>query len=471
MAVNVMKHCVKCTRVWNQLARCQPVLSRCYQTNNNGEQVADIVISGGGMVGAAMACSLGHESVLQNKKIILLEAAPQKQFKLTEKLSNRTCTLSPASIQLFERCGVWPVIESMRCQQVLRMQVWESCSNSLISFNQDEMSDELAYVAENDVILESINRRLNEIKDRIEVMYSTKAENIQIPGGLDEPDSNAWVNILLNNGQTLKTKLLVGSDGMNSTVRKAANLHTVSFDYNQKAIVAVLNISETDNNVAWQRFLPTGPIAMLPMSDTAMSLIWTTSPEHADHLRSLSSESLVDAVNDAFWHDRDINQVADNFTNNFQKLLNNILPGESSLRQLPPTITGLQEGSVASFPLGLTHASNYVRHRVALIGDAAHRMHPLAGQGVNLGFGDVAKLTEIITKAASDGSDLGTLSYLKEYETSRQRKVLPVMATIDGLQRLYHTDFTPVVLLRSLGLQATNALGPLKNKIIEKASD
>ncbi|XP_060572224.1 ubiquinone biosynthesis monooxygenase COQ6, mitochondrial-like [Ruditapes philippinarum] len=462
--------CCHCLATAKQLRLFRPMVSRHYQTNYGDEQTADIVISGGGMVGASMACALGHESILQNKRIVLLEAAPKKTLILSESYGNRTCTLSPATVQLFEKCDVWSEVEDMRCQKVLRMQVWESCSNSLITFNQENMADELAYVAENDVIQEALTRRLDTLQGRVEVMYKTRVDDIKIPGVSKDMDSNAWVKLVLNNGQTLKTKLLIGSDGMNSSVRKAAQFHTVNFSYNQKAVVAVLNILGTDNNVAWQRFLPTGPIAMLPLSDTVMSLIWTTSPDHAEHLSSLSDESFIDAVNDAYWHDRDINEVANKVSSTFQSLVQTLSPGGTSCRQLPPTVTGVQKGSRASFPLGLTHSSNYVRHRVALVGDAAHRLHPLAGQGVNLGFGDVSKLSEVISRAASDGSDLGTLSYLKEYETDRQRKVLPVIGTIDGLHRLYNTDFTPIVLLRTLGLQAVNALTPLKDKIIEQAS-
>ncbi|XP_052770148.1 ubiquinone biosynthesis monooxygenase COQ6, mitochondrial-like [Mya arenaria] len=469
--MKIMQNCHLCLATVRQISRLQPtIFTRYLSTANPDIQHADVVISGGGMVGAAMACALGHESLLQNKKIVLLEAAPKKKFTLTENYGNRTCTLSPGSIALFEKCGVWSEIENMRCQRVLRMQVWESCSNSLITFNQEDMSDELAYIAENDIILEAITRRLDTVQDHIDVMYGTRAEEISIPGVDTELESNAWVEVKLNNGTTLKTKLLIGSDGMNSAVRKAANVHTVSFNYDQKAVVAVLKLDETDNNVAWQRFLPTGPIAMLPMSDTAISLIWTTSPEHAKELLALSDESFVDAVNDAFFHDRDQNDTAGRVSDVFQNILRNVVPGGTSVRQLPPVITGVQPGSRGGFPLGLTHASNYVRHRVALIGDAAHRFHPLAGQGVNLGFGDVTKLSEVITRAASEGSDLGSLTYLKEYETSRQRKVIPVMATVDGLQRLYSTDMTPVVMLRSLGLQATNAIKPLKDLIMKRAS-
>ncbi|KAH3852894.1 ubiquinone biosynthesis monooxygenase COQ6, mitochondrial-like [Dreissena polymorpha] len=468
MATQILQKCSLCFATARQLGTLHAYASRRYTSHD--VQTADIVISGGGMVGAGMACALGHESLLQNRRIVLLEAAPKKGFSLTEKYGNRTCTLSPASVSLFEKCGVWSKVENMRCQKVLRMQVWESCSNALISFNPTDEADEIAYVAENDVIQEALTQRLEEMKDRIEVMYNTSADSVAVPGVDKELASNAWVEIKLNNGQVLKTKLLIGSDGMNSLVRKTCQFHTLSLSYNQRGVVAVVKIDETNNNVAWQRFLPTGPIALLPMSSTAMSLIWTTSPEHANQLMSLDEESFIDAVNDAYIHDRDMNSTAGQVSDMFQKVLQNIMPGGVAMHQLPPIITGVQSGSRGAFPLGLTHASNYVRHRVALIGDAAHRIHPLAGQGVNLGFGDVIKLSEVIAKAAANGSDLGSLTYLKEYETSRQRKVLPVMATIDGLQRLYSTDATPIVLLRSLGLQATNALGPLKDYIIKGAS-
>lgn len=436
---------------------------------DDSSEPCDIVISGGGMVGAAMACALGHEELLKQKRILLLEAGPKKEFRLRETYNNRTCTLSPASTQLFQRIGAWEEVLNLRCQPVHKMQIWESCSNSLITFNQEDLTEQMAYVAENDVILEAITRRLETLSDRVEVLYNTRVQHIDIPS-LNSSQPNTWVRLKLQDGKSLKTKLLIGSDGMRSSVREAAKFHTVSLKYDQTAVVAALNISEMENTTAWQRFLPTGPIALLPLSNSVCSLIWTTSTAEAKYLVSLSEDSFIDAVNDAFWHEREINPIAVKLGDLLQNVIKNIEPSGNSVRQLPPTIIGVQPDTRACFPLGLTHSSNYVKHRIALIGDAAHRMHPLAGQGVNQGFGDVAKLTEVLTKAVYDGSDLGSVSYLKEYETARQRKVVPVMATVDGLQRLYSTDFTPIVLLRSMGLQATNAMSFLKEKIVKEAS-
>ena len=207
------------------------------------------------------------------------------------------------------------------------------------------------------------------------------------------------------------------------------------------------------------------------LSNTDSCLIWTTTSENAKHLKQLSEDSFIDAVNDAFWHERDRSSVAVSAGGILDSVLSNILPGGSyGSRQLPPTIVGIATNSRASFPLGLVHSSSYACPRVAFIGDAAHRIHPLAGQGVNLGFGDVSCLRKLLVEVVQNGSDLGSLIYLAEYETQRQRSVLPVLGVIDGLQRLYSTSFTPLVILRSLGLQTVQSLHFLKNIIIKQAS-
>lgn len=426
------------------------------------------------MVGTAMACALGHEELLKEKKIVLLESAPKKTFTLSDMFSNRTCAISPSSVDLLSSIGAWSEVEQMRCQSVKRMQVWDSCSDSLIAFDNEDLLDNLAYIAENNVVEEALRRRLEAVADRVDVRYQTSAKSYIIPGvtsGHGELHQNSWVTVKLQDNRALKTKLLIGADGLFSAVRKAGEFHILQRDYQQTAVVATLQVDESiDNSVAWQRFLPTGPIAMLPLSNKYSNLIWTTTPEMADHLKEIPEDSFVDAVNDAFWHDRDRNDLAVKAGEIFQDVLNTAIEGRGTVQQLPPTVVGVGTDSRASFPLGLTHASNYILHRVALLGDAAHRIHPLAGQGVNLGFGDVACLRDLLTDAVANGSDVGSLLHLTQYETQRQRAVIPVMVTIDGLQRLYSTNSTPVVLLRSLGLQATNSMGFIKDYIMKSAS-
>jgi len=425
------------------------------------------------MVGGAMACALGSNKVMKNKKIVLLEAGKDKgTFTLPEAYSNRTCALSPATKHLLESFGAWQEIEALRCNPVLRMQVWESCSDAMISFNQDNMTESLSTMAENDIILAGIMHALSALGNRVEVRYNTKVEQFRLPGGQDEDDVKLpYVGLTLNDGSELRTKLLIGADGFNSAVRQAAGFHTLTRDYKQTAVVATLVLGDDiTNNTAWQRFLPTGPIAVLPLSDKLSSLVWSTSPEQAEHLKGLPLDSFVDAVNDALWHERDKNVVAGKILDTFKMGLQNVFPDSVPCRQLPPTVIDVKPDSVASFPLKLVHSSQYVTSRVALIGDAGHRLHPLAGQGVNLGFGDVECLDRILTDAVKSGADPGSMNPLLRYETERQQHNVPVMFTIDGLQRLYSTDFTPAVVLRSLGLHATNSVGAIKKRIMEQAS-
>lgn len=405
---------------------------------------------------------------------MLLEAGKNVgEFVVPEQFSNRTCALNPATVRLLSSFGSWQEIESMRYYSALRMQVWESCADAMITFSNSDMSEPLAYIVENDIILAAIMRALKTKQDRVEIRYETKAEVFDLPGSGDSEEAKKpYVKLTMNDGSVLKTKLLIGADGTNSAVRKASGFHTVNRQYDQSAVVATLKLSEgVSNTTAWQRFLPTGPIALLPISDTMSSLVWSTTKEQAKNLQELPAESFVDAVNDALWHDREKNEVAGKLLDGFKNVLNNILPTDGEgVRQLPPTVIDVVDKSRASFPLALTHSSQYVRPRIALIGDAAHRIHPLAGQGVNLGFSDVACLNDMLTKAVSCGADPGALTHLLQYETERQRHNVPVMLTIDGLQRLYSTELTPVVVARSLGLHAVHSLPFLKKLIMERAS-
>ncbi|KAL7862026.1 hypothetical protein SRHO_G00134670 [Serrasalmus rhombeus] len=434
--------------------------------------VYDIIISGGGMVGTAMACSLGFDPNLQSKKILLLEAGPKKEMdKAPEVYSTRVSSISPGSATLLSGLGAWDHIINLRCKSYQKMQVWDACSDALITFDKENLQDEMAYVVENDVIVAALTKQLQTLSEQVEVHYRTRVVKYTWPRPYQVSDSIPWVKVTLASGQTLHTKLLIGADGPNSMVRKEAGIPTVKWNYDQSAVVAVLHLSEpTENNVAWQRFLPRGPIAMLPLSDTESSLVWSTSHQHAEELLQMDEESFVDAINSAFWSNENQSDLIEAAGSLFRTALSVLMPNGTSTRQLPPSVAGIGPKSRVMFPLGMGHASEYIRHRVALIGDAAHRVHPLAGQGANLGFGDVACLTQVLSQAAFNGKDLGAMQHLLEYETERQRHNLPMMAAIDLMKRLYSTNAAPMVLLRTLGLQATNALPPLKEQIIAYAS-
>lgn len=242
-----------------------------------------------------------------------------------------------------------------------------------------------------------------------------------------------------------------------------------SMSYKQMGVVATLEIDAEQaegNTVAWQRFLPSGPVALLPLTDSLSSLVWSTSIEHAKELLKMDPENFIDALNEAYFKTYSNNSVVDNLMKTFESVLK---LKKNKIQQLPPRVLKLQEGSRAAFPLGFGHASSYVCGGAALIGDAAHRVHPLAGQGVNLGFGDVLTLTDVLSEALYNGSSIDDLQYLLKYEQQCLKANVPILVGVHALQNLYCTDFPPIVLARSLGLKITNLTPPLKQFIMNKA--
>nr|XP_006632435.1 PREDICTED: ubiquinone biosynthesis monooxygenase COQ6, mitochondrial [Lepisosteus oculatus] len=465
-------HCVVGIRALKRVFHSSKCTEHGDQASRGENEVYDVIISGGGMVGTAMACALGFDPNLEGKKILLLEAGNKKTLdKVPEAYSTRVSSISPGSATLLSSVGAWDHILNMRCKPFRRMQVWDACSDAMITFEKDSLEDEMGYIVENDVIIAALTKQVESMPDKVTVQYRSRAVKYIWPQPFQAANAIPWVQVELANGQKLQTKLLIGADGPNSMVRRDTGIPLVKWNYDQSAVVAVLHLSEpTENNVAWQRFLPTGPIAVLPLSDTESSLVWSTSHQHAEELLRLDEESFVDAINSAFWSNENHSELIETAGTMFRSALSILMPSGTSARQLPPSVSGIGAQSRAIFPLGMGHASEYIRHRVALIGDAAHRVHPLAGQGVNLGFGDVACLTRLLSQAAFNGRDLGAMQHLLEYETERQRHNLPMMAAIDLMKRLYSTKMAPIVLLRTLGLQATNAVPPVKEQIMAFAS-
>ncbi|XP_065833743.1 ubiquinone biosynthesis monooxygenase COQ6, mitochondrial-like [Oscarella lobularis] len=423
--------------------------------------IADVVISGGGIVGSALACALGKSSAMRDKRLVLLEASSENASlpQPGDRYGNRVSALTPATIQFLKDVDAWETICSTRMKSFRTMHVWDSCSEARIEFDSKSVSD-LPYmgcIVENRVILGALRRCLRNVET---------VENCQV--NLVEK-SPREVQLSSTGNEQLKARLLIGADGANSTVRKAieGGKH-YSKSYHQTAVVATLHFAEEiENETAWQRFLPTGPIALLPLSDTSSSLVWSTSPSHAQSLLQLPEDSFVDSVNSAF---------SDNVRN--QSLPSRAVQALRSLNQsdhesvckYPPSILRVDEGSRASFPLALYHGSTYVNDRIALVGDAAHRIHPMAGQGLNLGFGDAIALAKVIAEAAENGEDLGSEFYLRRYERERLRRVVPVMASIDALNTLFSTSNSALALVRGVGLQFTDMIAPLKTLIIKTAA-
>jgi len=431
---------------------------------------ADVIIAGGGMVGSATAAAVAKLDCMQNRKVILLEASPKKHYEQSPLYSNRVAALAPSSVKLLSDLGAWETIQDHRVSPVFQMRVWDSCSNSNIDFtNEVDSSSPLSYIVENDLTVKALTDVLDDCNN-LEVMYEAKVQAYQLPSKDDEKVSKRNVVIDLESGETLETYLLVGADGFGSLVRHTMGSEFVGWDYNQMGVVATIEVERSgrDFKTAWQRFLPAGPVALLPLSENLSSLVWTVGKDQARDLVQMDSNIFVQKLNEALCGENEANALINKVTEGLQLIINSVTPSHQDGAITPPVVKNVSNRT--AFPLGLGHSTRYVGPRVALVGDAAHRVHPLAGQGVNLGFGDVTSLADSVEGMLVDGAGLGNYSYLCQYETHRQRHNLVTMAGIDGLQKLFCTTSTPIALARAIGLTATNAVVPMKKIIMRHAS-
>ncbi|XP_037294244.1 ubiquinone biosynthesis monooxygenase COQ6, mitochondrial [Manduca sexta] len=259
----------------------------------------DVIIAGGGMVGCTLACAMAKNPLLSSLKVLLLEGSPDKKFELKPEYSNRVVALSQNTKLLMSSINVWQHVENMRLQPVRHMQVWDACSDAMISFSSSEiLDDDVAYIVENDVLLHAVNTELNKTNNKnLDIVYGAKIDSYKLPTSTDRELKSL---VKLANGDAYSCQLLIGADGANSAVRRAMGVQYVSWNYKQMGVVATLHLAEeTENTTAWQRWLPTGPVALLPLDSKRSSLVWSTWEENAKELLKLPEEQFVDALNDA----------------------------------------------------------------------------------------------------------------------------------------------------------------------------
>jgi len=385
---------------------------------------ADIVIVGGGMVGATLACALGDSPL----KVILLEAGsgqyalPDKGFEL------RVSAITRASQRIFETLGVWPGIVARRISPYRDMHVWDATGEGVIHFDSAEIGEAtLGHIIENNVISAALYERLSAFEN-IEVITNTETASITIEA------ENA--SLELKNGNRVNTKLLVGADGSRSVIRQQFDISVRGWDYDHTAVVTYVKTEKPHQETAWQRFLATGPLAFLPLTDNYSSIVWSTQPQQAKQLTEMNDTDFCHALAEAFAY---------------------------TLGEIEST------GPRASFPLRFFVANEYVKPRLALVGDAAHTIHPLAGQGVNLGLADVASLAEVLMEAVLQGKDIGSMPVLRRYERWRKADSMSLFVAMDSLKRLFGTEHPAVRWLRNFGLSLTNKVLPLKNHLVRSA--
>jgi ubiquinone biosynthesis monooxygenase Coq6 len=476
-------------------------------------EIYDVVCVGGGPAGLSLVSALRSHPSTKDLKVALIDGQDLTTSRTpgNDAFSNRCSSLTPASVHFLKEIGAWNSVNDIRTQRYHGMEVWDGVSGSKISFDPvDQTSGGLLDSLADKVVGSrfSANRRRNETGElkavatmcengnltaallqqlkegqAAELLDKTKVESIQYgkePETEDAPDLSQWPVLTLPNGRQLAARLLVGADGANSPVRQFADIPSHGWDYGQHGVVATVNLDtslpSTALRTAYQRFLPTGPIALLPLPDNKASIVWSTTPAHAAQLKQLSPEDFTAMANAAFrllttdiafmlthhsslppaselaWRESNTNSTA------------------LGLPALFPRIASTQESSVASFPLRMRHADTYTSHRVALIGDAAHTVHPLAGQGLNLGLADAESLAKQIAHGMEIGSDIGSCWCLDGYNSDRWAKNNAMLGVVDKLQKIYSAGSGPVVWGRSLGLGLVDRMGPLKGLLMGAAA-
>ena len=506
------------SKLLNRILHLPPPLRRALYsttTSTSKAEIYDLVCIGGGPAGLSLLSALRSEPSAKRLKIALIDSQDLTSPKVPSKenaYSNRCSSLTPASIGFLRQIGAWDSIERDRTQNYHGMEVWDGVSGAKISFDpldaqqglgvldaigemipgsrlresrrQYEIhSEDVATVAtmcENQNLTAALLKRLDAAD--VEILDKTKVESIKLgPEAEDETslDLSQWPVVTLPDSRQLAARLLVGADGANSPVRNFADIPSHGWDYDQHGVVATLELDQSfsplEVRIAYQRFLPTGPIALLPLPGNKASLVWSISTPLASKVKALSPTSFAQMVNAAFrLHTTDLNFILDHIpeidaADELSWRLPNTPPSTTGLPASLPSVTAVQDKSVASFPLRLRHASTYTGHRVALIGDAAHTIHPLAGQGLNLGLADAKSLASRITYGLEHGMDIGTSWCLDGYNEDRWAANNAVMGVCDKLQKLYSVSSGPVVGMRSLGLGLVDKLGPLKGVIMGAA--
>jgi 2-octaprenyl-3-methyl-6-methoxy-1,4-benzoquinol hydroxylase len=383
----------------------------------------DVVIVGGGMVGAAVACSLGSSLL----KVAIIENSPPAPYAPDQPHDMRVSALSIASKNILETVGAWEGVVNRRFCPFRRMRVWETAGDT--EFCSDDINyPELGYIVENRVTQLALLERLQAF-DNIELICPVSIKKINYVAG--KPGE-----VELEDGRILSANVLVAADGGQSRVRQTVGLGVTSWDYKQHALVIYIETAYGQQDITWQRFLPSGPQAFLPLTGHYGSIVWYKSPDEVNRLKTLSFDALKDELVASF--PDCLGQV------------NNVL-------------------GVASFPLKRQHAQSYVKPGVVLVGDAAHMINPLAGQGVNIGLLDAAALGEVLLEAAKEGLELGSLTVLKRYEKMRRNENLKMMTVMDIFYQVFSNEVLPLKLIRNLGLGLAERILPAKNKVMRSA--
>ena len=386
-------------------------------------QSSDVVVVGGGMVGAVTALAIARHRL----SVTLVEPRSPRALPDGAEWELRVSALSRASESILRKLNAWKGIPATRICSYEAMDVWDAAGSGRVHFDAADLGETcLGHIIE--------NRRVQwALWEQLENHPDIRIANAIVASVACEGET---ATAKLDNGDRLEARLVVAADGAASPTREMLGIDVDEARYDQQGIVAVVSPEKPHGKVARQRFLPTGPLALLPLADGSISIVWSASDAEARRLLALDDAAFLEALATASEH------VLGEFT-------------ATSAR--------------AAFPLRRQHAQRYSGTRHVLVGDAAHVVHPLAGQGANLGFMDAAALADVLGEADREGRDIGSTRVLRRYERWRKGDNLATLWTMDGFKQLFSNDDTLLARIRNTGFALFDRISPLKQAAMKKA--
>ncbi len=384
----------------------------------------DVLIIGGGLVGASLAAALKPGGLA----VALVEAQPMSFQK--EGWDSRIYAISPGSAEFLSQCGAWQHLDMNRVQAVEQMRVFGD-EGAELDFSAYQLgAPELAFILENRLLLQALWQGLQQ-QDNLTLFHPARCASLS---WYDDAAS-----VCLEDGREIEAKLVVGADGSDSWVRQQAGIMEPPTPYQQHGVVANFRIEKPHRGTACQWFQPDGILALLPLPQQMVSMVWSVSPEKSESLLQLPHEELCAQVEQASQY--------------------RLCTLHGALHTVTPP---------AAFPLRLLSLSHIVKPRLALVGDAAHNVHPLAGQGVNLGFRDARQLAQVILQRGAQ-QDCGNIHLLRCYERARREDIVSMQLTTHTLKHLFNNKNPLLRNFRNVGLSCVNRLAPLKKMLARHA--
>lgn len=384
----------------------------------------DVVVVGAGMTGAAAALGFAQEGM----RVALLEKAQPAAFDPQSAPDVRISAISRASVELLEQLGAWQHVKTMRSAPYRQLETWEEPESNVVFDAQSLGLSELGFMVENRVLQLALWQECEKYSN-LDLVCPARLINLYQPKSQEE-----WI-LALDDGRALQAKLVIGADGANSQVRKMAGIGSRGWQYRQSCMLISIQTQQSQQDKTWQQFFPSGPRAFLPLYDNWASLVWYDSPAKIRRLQGMSMEQLTGAISEAF------------------------------PERLGP-VTAIASGA---FPLTRHHARRYVIDGLALIGDAAHTINPLAGQGVNLGYRDVDALLKEVIYAREYIQPWHSLDVLKRYQRRRLPDNLIMQAGMDVFYMAFSEKLPGLKIVRNLGLMAAQRAGEAKKLALKYA--